>query len=119
MFIWSLIKQYLYPILGVLVVLVLGYTHYKAEEFGYSRAETKYVKVIAEINSKSADLLKAQKEEHDKWVEKQDALVNNLEEQNKKLNDIVKENKREASQDTNAKRPAVGKPSVLRLNRIR
>lgn len=115
----SLIKQYLYPILGVLVVLVLGYTHYKAQEFGYSRAETKYVKQISEINSKSAELLNQQIEEHNKFVNSQNKALKNLQEENDRLSKIQKENRSEATKDPTAKRPAISKSGVMRLNRIR
>lgn len=115
----SLIKQYLYPILGVLVVLVLGYTHYKAEEFGYSRAETKYLKQISEINSKSAELLNQQIEEHNRFVNNQIKALKNLQEENDRLNKIQEENTSEANKDPDARRPAVSKSGVMRLNRIR
>ncbi|QIG69462.1 hypothetical protein EVB79_092 [Rhizobium phage RHph_N3_13] len=115
----SLIKQYLYPLLGILVVLVLGYTHYKAQEFGYSRAETKYVKQISEINSKSTELLNQQIEEHNKFVNNQAKALKNLQEENDRLSKIQEENNREATKDPTAKRPAVSKSGVMRLNRIR
>jgi len=115
----SLIKQYFYPILGVLLLLVLGYTHYKAQEFGYSRAETKYIKEISEINSKSADLLEKQKEEHDRFVEKQDKLLNNLKSDNERLSKIVRENEEQSAKEPDANDPGIGKSRVMRLNRIR
>ncbi|QIG73086.1 hypothetical protein EVB99_095 [Rhizobium phage RHph_N3_19] len=115
----SLIKQYLYPVLGILVVLVLSYTHYKAQEFGYSRAETKYLKQISEINSKSAELLNQQIEEHNKFVNNQTKALKNLQEENDRLNKIQEENTREATKDPNATRPSISKSGVLRLNRIR
>jgi dihydroorotate dehydrogenase len=113
------LKLYLYGILVVIGILFVGYVEYKIYNAGYSASETKRIKEISEINSKSAELLKQQKDEHDRFVEKQDKLLNNLRANNEKLNEIVRENEEQASKEPDAKQPAIGKSSVMRLNRIR
>lgn len=119
----GVVKQYLYPIIGIVLILVIGFATYKVYDFGYSRAEdkitAKYEAVISDINAKSAALLKRQIKEHNEFVELQDKLLNNLKEENKRLDDVVKENEIEASKDTTAKRPAISKSGSMRLNRIR
>lgn len=116
---FGIVKQYLSLILGVLGLLALSYVGYKVYDFGYSRAETKYLKEISEINRLSADLLKKQIEEHNAFVERQNKVLNSLRADRDRLDQIVKENEVEASKDTNAKRPAISKSGVMRLNRIR
>lgn len=116
---FGIVKQYLYPIIGVLVILAFSFIGYKIYNFGYSSAETKYVKQISEINSKSADLLKKQKDEHDKFVELQDKLLNNLKSKNTELENIVRENEQEAAKEPDGDEPGISKSRVLRLNRIR
>lgn len=117
------IKQYLYPIVGVVVLIILGFAIYKIDNFGYNRGKSettaKYETILSEVNSKNSELLKKLTDEHNAWVEKQDKAINELKEDNNRLEKIQKENELEASEDNNAKRPAVGKPSVLRLNRVR
>jgi hypothetical protein len=118
-----MIKQYLYPTLAVLVFLALSFAVYKIYDFGYSRAEdkvtAKYETLISDINKKSADLLNEQIAEHNEFVERQNEALNQLKAENKRLDTVIKENEIEAAKDANARRPAVSKSGVLRLNRIR
>jgi len=114
-----MIKQYLYPIIGVFALVVLSFISYKIYDFGYSRAETKYIKEISEINLKSAELLKKQKDEHDRFVELQDKLLNNLRTKNTELEKVMRENEEQASKEPDRDEPGIGKSRVMRLNRIR
>lgn len=116
---FGIIKQYLYPIVGIALLLVLGFATYKVYSFGYDRAEIKYIKQISEINSLSADLLKKQKDEHDEFVERQDRLVNGLRSKNTELENTVRENEKEAAKEPDGNEPGIGKSRVLRLNRVR
>lgn len=117
---WTVVLKYLPYIAGA---LALGFVVYEIDSFGYHRAEdkvtAKYEAQISEINLKSAQLLEKQIKEHNEFVERQDKLVNDLMADKNKLDRIIKENELEAAKDTHAKRPAVSKSSVLRLNRIR
>lgn len=117
------IVKYLYTILGIVLILALGFVTYKVYSFGYDRAETKitakYESIISEINRKSAEVLKKEIDDHNKFVELQDKTISELSKENSRLDKIVEENKREASKDPDAKRDALSKSSVLRLNRIR
>lgn len=120
---FGIVKQYLYPIVGIALILLIGFATYKVYSFGYDRAETKvtakYEAVISEINRKSAEVLNKQIEDHNRFVNLQKETITELQEENSKLDKIVKENKSEAAKDPNAKRDALSKSSVLRLNRIR
>ena len=119
----GIVKQHLYPIVGIVLALLVGFAVYKVYSFGYDRAETKttakYESIISEINKKSAEELKKQIDEHNAFVERQNKLVNDLKADNQRLDRIMKENKSEAAKDPDAKRPALSKSSVMRLNRIR
>jgi septal ring factor EnvC (AmiA/AmiB activator) len=118
-----MIKKYLYPTLTVVALLALSFAVYKVYDFGYSRAEdkvtAKYETTISDINKKSADLLNEQIAEHNEFVEKQNKALNQLKAENKRLDTIIKENEVEAAKDASAKRPAVSKSGVMRLNRFR
>jgi hypothetical protein len=113
------LKLYLYAGAALVVILGLGFSHYKAYSHGVTVTENKYIKVIAEVNSKSADLLKQQKDEHDRFVEQQDKLLNSLKTKNSELNKIVRENEEQASKEPDRDEPGIGKSRVMRLNRIR
>lgn len=116
---FGIVKQYLKEIITVIGLLALVFVGYKIYSFGYYRAETKYLKEISEINRLSADLLKKQIEEHNAFVERQNKVLNSLRADRDRLDQIMKENKSEAAKDPNAKRDALSKSSVMRLNRIR
>lgn len=100
----------------ILGALVLGFVVYQIDSFGYHRAETK-------VTAKYEQMLKAALDEqikkHNDFVEQQDKFLNQLTAENNRLEQIIKENEVEAGKDTTAKRPAVSKSSVMRLNRIR
>lgn len=113
------LKLYLYGGAALVILLGLGFSHYKIYNYGVTVTEAKYIKVIAEINSKSADLLREQKDEHDRFVEQQDRLLNNLKTKNSELEQIVRENEEQASKEPDRDSPGIGKSRVMRLNRIR
>jgi len=101
------------------VSLVLGLGGWKAYDYGYDKATAKWDLERSEINKETARRLKEQVDAHNRFVEQQNKEVNNLQAENNRLEQIIKENESEASTDPNAKRPALGKSSVMRLNRIR
>ena len=120
---FGIVKQYLYPIVGIALVLLGGFGVYKIYSFGYDRAETKvtakYEALISDINKKSVEALNKMIEDHNKFVNLQNETIQELSKENARLDKIMKENKSEAVKDPDAKRTAVRKSSVLRLNRIR
>jgi hypothetical protein len=112
--------KYLPYILGVLAILgVLSFAGYKVYDYGVTVTTLKYEKIISDVNTASAALLEKQKAEHDRFVEAQDKIVNNIKSENNRLIAIQKENESEANKDPNAQRPAVSKSSVMRLNKFR
>ena len=113
------LKLYLYGGAALVILLGLGFSHYKAYNYGVMTTEVKYIKQIAEINRTSAELLKKEIENHNAFVEEQDKKIIDLEEKNARLEQTEKENASEAAKDPDAERPALGKSSVMRLNRIR
>lgn len=108
----SIILQYIKYLPYVILVVVGLLGAWKAYDYGVDSTSLKYETFLKTEAERQKSLLnRIQAETRQRIVEHEDQI--------KELEKLLKENDNEASNDPNASRPALGIPSVQRLNKIR
>ncbi|MGO8211821.1 hypothetical protein ACC782_33615 [Rhizobium ruizarguesonis] len=120
-FILSKPGQYLLGALAALALLVAAYAY--VDHKGYARAEAHYKVVIA---AEHAAAVTARNDEVERQAARQNeskareaARIADMQAEADQLAKQIEELQREASEDPDAGRTAIGAPSVQRINKVR
>ncbi|NTG67257.1 hypothetical protein EXN67_01415 [Rhizobium rhizogenes] len=112
-----------WAVISLLMVAAFGGTYALADHRGYGRAETHYTAQIAQMK---ADAATARADEIDRQSAVNDAAkaaearrIAEIQAANQSLQIQIEELQREADQDPDANRSALGADSVRRINQIR
>lgn len=107
--------------LAALALLLAAYAY--VDHRGYARAEAHYKGVIAAEHAAAADAANAETDRqaaaNNAAKAREAARIAEMQAENESLELKIKELEREASQDPDAGRTALGAPSVRRINKVR
>jgi hypothetical protein len=120
-FLFSRTGQYLLGALAALALLLVAYAY--VDHCGYARAEIHYKGVIA---AEHAAAVTARNDEVERQAARQNeskareaARIADMQAEADQLAKQIEELQREASEDPDAGRTAIGAPSVQRINKVR
>ncbi len=120
-FLFSKTGQYLLGALAALALLVAAYAY--VDHRGYARAEVRYKGIIAAEHTAAAEARNAEVERQtarqNESKAREAARIAEMQAETESLNQKIEELQREASEDPDAGRTAIGAPSVQRINKVR
>ncbi|MGR9420678.1 hypothetical protein [Rhizobium leguminosarum] len=112
---------YVYAGIAVCLLAWWGYTHIYNN--GYAAAESHYTAVIAAEHAAAAtarnDEVERQAARQNESKAREAARIAEMQAETESLNQKIEELQREASEDPDAGRTAIGAPSVQRINKVR
>jgi uncharacterized protein YlxW (UPF0749 family) len=112
-----------WAVIALLAVGAFGSTYAYGDHRGYGRSELKYTAQIATMQQQAAqaalDELHRQSAANDAAKAAEAAAIAEMQAANQSLQNQIEELQREADQDPDADKPALGSSSVRRINKIR